>query len=224
MDKRFWAILGILAVIVIGAIWVSNNNKSNGPTANVAPTNHVEGQSPTGVKLVEYGDYECPICSEYYPAVKQVAAQYASKVVFQFRNLPLTSIHQNAFVGARAAEAAAMQNKFWQMHDLLYENQNAWAQSSNPQSYFNQYAQQLGLNVTKFQQDEASDYVNNLINADISAFNKTNQQEATPTFFLDGKYISNSQLIDSSGQPSAQKFATLLDNEIAAKSKSTTKS
>ena len=218
MDKRFWAIIGVLLVIVVGAIIISNNkNKSNTTTSNVAPTNHVEGKGSTGVKLVEYGDYECPICEMYYPVVKQVQSQFNDQIYFQFRNLPLTSIHQNAFVGARAAEAAAMQNKFWQMHDTLYENQTSWAQSSNPSTDFTQYAKQLGLNVSKFQQDESSDYVNSVINADMSAFNKTNQQEATPTFFLDGKYISNSQLVDNSGQPSAQKFATVISNEIASK-------
>lgn len=220
MDKRFWAILGVLLVIVVGAIWV-NNDKKNNTSSNVAPTNHIEGKGSTGVKLVEYGDYECPICGMYYPAVKQVEAQFNSQIYFQFRNLPLTSIHQNAMAGAKAAEAAAMQNKFWQMHDLLYQNQNSWAQASDPSTYFTAYAKQLGLNVTKFQQDESSDYVNNLINADMNAFNKTGQQEATPTFFLDGKYISNSQLVDSNGQPSVQKFTTLINNEIAAKTKNT---
>lgn len=221
MDKRFWAIIGVLLVIVVGAIIISNNkNKSNTTTSNVAPTNHVEGKGSTGVKLVEYGDYECPICEMYYPVVKQVQSQFNDQIYFQFRNLPLTSIHQNAFVGARAAEAAAMQNKFWQMHDTLYENQTSWAQSSDPSTFFTQYAKQLGLNVSKFQTDESSDYINSLINADMNAFNKTNQQEATPTFFLDGKYISNSELVDNSGQPSAQKFAAVISNEIASKQQS----
>jgi protein-disulfide isomerase len=221
MDKRFWAIIGVLLIIVVGAILVSNNkNNSNKATSNVAPTNHVEGKGSSGVKLMEYGDYECPICEMYYPVVKQVQAQFNDQIYFQFRNLPLTSIHQNAFVGARAAEAAAMQNKFWQMHDALYENQNSWAQSSDPSTAFTQYAKQLGLNVSKFQQDESSDYVNNVINADMSAFSKTNQQEATPTFFIDGKYVSNSKLVDSSGQPSAQKFAAVVANEIASKQQS----
>lgn len=224
MDKRFWAIIGVLIIIVVGGIWISNNkNKSTTSNSNVPPTNHVEGKGSTGIKLVEYGDYECPICEMYYPVVKQTQAQFNDQIYFQFRNLPLTSIHQNAFVGARAAEAAAMQNQFWQMHDLLYENQNSWAQSSNPQQFFTQYAKQLGLNVSKFQTDESSDYVNNVINADMNEFNKTNQQEATPTFFLDGKYISNSNLVDASGQPSAQKFAAVISQAIASKEQSSKK-
>jgi protein-disulfide isomerase len=220
MDKRFWAILGVILVVVVGAIWISNDKKNNNTNTNAAPTNHVEGQGTTGVKLVEYGDYECPICGMYYPTVKQIQAEFNSQIYFQFRNLPLTSIHQNAMAGARAAEAASEQDKFWQMHDLLYENQNSWAQASDPTPYYTAYAKQLGLNITKFQQDEASDYVNNVINADLNAFSQTGQQEATPTFFLDGKYISNSELVDSNGQPSATKFAAVINNEIASKAKS----
>ena len=219
MDKRFWAVLGVIAVIVVGAIWISGN-KAAAPTSNAQPTNHVEGQGKSGVKLVEYGDYECPICGEFYPIVKQVQAQFATQIYFQFRNLPLTSIHPNAFAGARAAEAAGLMGKFWQMHDLLYDNQQTWANSSNPQPYFNSYAQQLGLNVTQFKQKIASDQVNNLINADLDAFAKTHEQEATPTFFLDGKYINNTELVSSNGQPSVSNFAAVLNAEIASKNPS----
>jgi len=223
MDKRFWAVLGVIAVFVVGAIWISNNNKANAPSSNAKPTNHIEGKGTTGVKLVEYGDYECPVCSGYYPTVKQVAAQFSDQIYFQFRNLPLTSIHQNAFAGARAAEAASLQGKFWQMHDLLYENnqyeqQTGWVVSSNPlNDYFVGFAQQLGLNINEFKTDYASEKVDNAINTDVNAFNKTKQAEGTPSFFLDGKYISNTQLVDSNGQPSVQKFAQVINAEIAKK-------
>jgi len=217
MDKRFWAVIGVIAVFVVGAIWISNNNKANAPSSNTSPTHHVEGKGSKGVTLVEYGDYECPICGNYYPTVKQVAAQFNDQIYFQFRNLPLTSIHPNAFAGARAAEAAGLMGKYWEMHDLLYQNQNSWATSSSPQQYFDAYARQLGLNVSTFDQKMTSDQVNNLINADLDAFAKTKQQEATPTFFLDGKYVSNAKLIDSNGQPDAQKFADVINAEIASK-------
>ncbi len=197
MDKRFLAILGVILVIVIGAIWITNNKKTNSTAGNGQPTNHVMGSTSTGVKLLEYGDYECPYCGQYYPIVKQVAAEYANQIQFQFRNLPLTQLHPNAFAGARAAEAAALQGKFWQMHDALYENQNAWASSTNVTPIFNSYATQLGLNLTQFKTDYSSDKVNSSINADVAAFNKTNQQTATPAFFLNGKFIQPTQSIAS---------------------------
>jgi protein-disulfide isomerase len=90
MDKRFWAVLGVIAVIVVGVIWVNNAQKNNTSSGNASPTEHIEGKSTTGVKLVEYGDYECPYCGQYFPIVKQVAAMYANQITFHFRNLPLT--------------------------------------------------------------------------------------------------------------------------------------
>jgi protein-disulfide isomerase len=123
--------------------------------------------------------------------------------------LPLSQIHPNAFAGARAAEAASLQNKFWEMHDMLYENQNTWSQASNPKDYFNQYAEQLGLNVEQFKTDFASTKVNSSINADLAAFKKTGAATETPTFFLDGKRIDT--------KADAETFSKLLDAAIESK-------
>jgi protein-disulfide isomerase len=199
MDKRFWGIVAAIVIVLIGIFVITNhhNKGSNTLTSNAQPTHHVEGLNQDGITLLEYGDYECPYCGEYYPIVKQVEALYNQYITFQFRNLPLTQIHPNAFAGARAAEAAALQNKFWQMHDLLYENQDSWVDSGNPETYFVQYAQQLGLNINTFKQDFASDQVNNTINADVAAFGQTGAQEATPSFFLNGKQIQPSESLAS---------------------------
>ena len=221
MDKRFLGILAAL-IIIFGGIFVitqhSGNNTPGSTNSSTQPTRHVEGQGTKGVTLVEYGDYECPVCEQYYQPLKQVFSQFSTQIYFQFRNLPLTAIHPNAFAGARAAEAAGLQNKYWQMHDKLYDNQNDWAGASNPQTFFDTYAQQIGLNVTKFDSDYSSSQVNNAINADLAAFAKTGQQQATPTFFLDGTYVANSELIDSqTGQPSPTQFASVINAEIAKK-------
>lgn len=225
MDKRFLGILGAIVIIFIAvfAITQSSGNKTNsgGSNSGAQATNHVEGQDSAGVTLVEYGDYECPICEAYYLPLKQAVTPLLPQIHFQFRNLPLTAIHQNAFAGARAAEAAGMQNKYWQMHDKLYENQNEWVSSSSPIDQFSKYAQQLGLNVTKFKSDYNSSQVNDAINADLAVFAKTKQEQATPTFFLDGKLLPNTSLVDSStGAPSADKISTAIKNEISAKTKS----
>ena len=222
MSKGFWIVVAAIVVMFGGILWLKGNNKAGAPSNGAQPTNHVEGLGQKHVTLVEYGDYECPYCEQYYPVVKQVAATYNSEIVFQFRNLPLTQIHPNAFAGARAAEAAALQNKFWQMHDALYDNQMQWVNSSDPTIFFNQYASQLGLNVTKFKADFAGTQVNNSINADIAAFNKTGNELATPTFFLDGKKINPGISLESDGQTanvpaSVALFAKLIDQAIAAK-------
>lgn len=227
MDKRFLAILAAIIIIFAGIFALtkhSNNNSgtSNSSTSSTQPTNHVEGQGAKHVTLVEYGDYECPVCEVYYPVVKQVVANNLANIYFQFRNLPLSTIHKNAFAAARAAEAASLQGKFWQMHDKLYDNQDpsgtsGWVASNNPLTYFDSYAKDIGLNQTQFDQDYTSSKVNDAINADLNAFNKTGQQEATPSYFLDGKYIPNSELVDQNGQPSADKFQALLNAEFAKK-------
>lgn len=222
MDKRFLGILVGLVIVFIGVFAISShkndstNNSSSSSTGQA--TNHVQGQGKAGVTLVEYGDYECPVCEVYYHPLKAVANQYSNDIYFQFRNLPLSQIHQNAFAAARAAEAAGLQGKFWQMHDALYDNQTEWTPPvANPLPVFDKYAKNIGLNISQFNDDYASSKVNSAINADINAFMKTGQQQATPTFFLNGKYIANDQLVDSSGQPSADKISNLIKAEIAKK-------
>lgn len=219
MSKQFWIALAAIAVILGGIVIATNHNKNNASSGSSGtPTSHIEGKGTKGVTLIEYGDYECPVCGSFYSIVKQVTAKYNDQIFFQFRNLPLTQIHQNAFAGARAAEAAGLQNKYWEMHDLLYENQAAWAQSNDPQAFFDTYATELGLNVKQFDTDFASEKVNNAIQADLAAFNKTKDEMATPTFYLDGKKLDNTKLIDSNNKPNLDAFSKVIDDEIAKKS------
>ncbi len=222
MDKRLLGILGGIVIIfaVVFALTQGGTSDKTNNTTGTQPTSHTQGQDQKGVTLVEWGDYECPVCAAYNLVVNQTKQQFSKDILYQFRNLPLTAIHPNAFAAARAAEAAGLQNKYWQMHDSLYASQDQWAAAANPRSIFDTYAQQLGLNVSQFDKDYASDQVNGAINADLAAFAKTGKEMATPTFFLDGKYISNSQLVDpQTGQPSAVQFANLINAEITAKSK-----
>src|SRR3954465_14281877 len=115
MDKRFLGILAVL-VIVFGGIFVvsqKSSDSSNGTKSGSnkgQPTNHVIGDNAKNITFVEYGDYECPICGAYYQPIKQALTDGVLKNIhFQFRNLPRSSIPQNAFAGARAAEAAGLQ-------------------------------------------------------------------------------------------------------------------
>jgi protein-disulfide isomerase len=219
MSKGFLGVI-VLVILAFAGIFALSGNKANAPSNNSKNgtlTQHIEGQGKSGVTLVEYGDYQCPFCGQYYPTVKQVQTQFNNQIYFQFRNFPLVNLHQNAFAAARAAEAAAMQNKFWEMHDALYESQTQWSKLSDAVPYFNQLAQQLGLDITKFKADYASGKVNNLINADVAEGTKLNIQ-GTPTFFLDGKVLNSNDLVDSSSQPSASAFAKLINAEIAKKS------
>lgn len=218
VSKQFLAIIAIIVVVLGGVFFFTNKDSGSTKSSSKATaTNHVEGSTSSGVKLVEYGDYECPYCGAYYPYVKQAVEAYKDKIQFQFRNLPLTSIHKNARAGARAAEAAALQGKFWEMHDKLYENQDAngktgWVVSNNPlDQYFANYARQLGLDTNKFKTDYASSAVNDVINADLAEFKKTGYEESTPTFILDGKQVKPGY--------SVEEFTRAFDAAIKAKAK-----
>lgn len=226
MSRNFLIIL-VAIIVVLGGVFFLGKGKSDngsGGSSSGQATSHISGQGKKGITLMEYGDYECPVCYSYYPVVKQVAAKYNEDIYFQFRNLPLSQIHPNAFAGARAAEAAGLQGKYFEMHDLLYENQDpngqtGWVASSDAlDNYFVGFASQLGLNTAKFKQDFSSSTVNDAINADVAAFNKTGQQTATPTFFINGVYVNNTKLIDNNG-PSVDKFSAVIDAAIAAKNK-----
>lgn len=214
MDKRFWGIIGVIVVIFAGILALNGNSNDAGNGGGGAkPTSHIKGNTASKVTLVEYGDYECPVCEGYFSTVEQVQQKYNDTVKFQFRNLPLLQIHPNAFAGARAAEAADKQGKFWEMHDLLYNQTNwsEWSTSKNPVPYFDNYASQLKLNMAQFKKDFSSNAVNNSINADITAFKNTGEQESTPSFFINGKYYANSKLVDASGNPSVEAFSKVLD-------------
>ena len=215
MSKTFWAIIAVIVVVFGGILLFNGRGKDTPGTSDtsVQPTNHVKGKGTTGVAVVEYGDYQCPYCGQFEPFVEQAVAKYGDQITFQFRNLPLIQVHQNALAGARAAEAASNQDKFWEMHDMLYENQTTWSESSNPQSYFDQYAKQLGLNISQFDKDAASAHTNDVINADIAAFDKTGNEKSTPAFFIDGKLVNPTSI-------SEEALTKLIDQAIAAKKKS----
>jgi protein-disulfide isomerase len=161
------------------------------------------------VTLIEYGDYQCPYCKQYYPVVKQVAKEYKDKVQFQFRNFPLAFAHPHAMGAAQTAEAAAGQGKFWEMHDLLYEKQDEWAKSDAAGNDFVRYAAKLNLNMKKFRQDYASKEVNNIIRADEAEARRLKLPQ-TPAFLLNGKEVSPDATIQS--------FRKLLDTALQQKS------
>lgn len=227
MDRRFLGILAAIIIVFIGvfALTQNSNDSSSGSSGNKnssgsQESHNVTGKGGKGVTLVEWGDYQCPVCEKYSAPLNQLAEKYKTDIYFQFKNLPLTQIHQNAFAAARAAEAAGLQNKYWQMHDKLYENQNSWVSASDPLSIFSQYAQQIGLNVSQFKTDYASSKINRTINADLAAFAKTGRDQATPTFFLNGRYIENSQFTDpQTGNPSVDRMSQVIQAEIDKVSK-----
>ncbi len=211
MDKRFLIIIAVLVVVFGGIFWFTKSRSSapgaNGGDSSTGGTNHVIGNNTTGVTLVEFGDFQCPACYQYWPLVKQVQEKYNDQIAFQFRNFPLVQIHPNAMMAARAAEAASLQDKFWEMHDLLFQNQQSWASAPNPGAFFEQYAAQLGLNVEQFKTDMNSPVVAAAINADVAAVQALGGT-GTPVFVLNGKKIDPLP-------KTVEEFSKLIDDAIA---------
>jgi protein-disulfide isomerase len=215
MSKGFWGVIAVVVLLLVGVFAFTgnkNDTNSSGKSSSNKPTEHIEGKGQSGVKLVEYGDYQCPYCGQAFAPVKEAVDSLSDQIYFQFRNFPLQNVHQNAFAAARAAEAASLQNKFWEMHDALYESQNQWSSLSNPVPFFEKLAKQLGLNASKFKTDYSSSTVNNLINADMAAGTKLNIT-GTPTFFLDGKKV------DLPYNNGAQAVEKTINDAITAKQK-----
>lgn len=148
------------------------------------------GPTDAPLIIVEFGDYQCPSCSSAHPAIKALLAEHPNQIRFVFRHFPLMQ-HPYAVVAAQAAEAAGAQGKYWEMHNWLYEHQNEWSASSNPQPLFSTAATSLGLNVTTFDQAMQAKTATNKIQQGLA--DGTNiGVDATPTFYLNGRKFSGS--------------------------------
>ncbi len=144
----------------------------------VGPRDHVIGKTTAPVTLVEYGDYECPHCGHAYPLIKKLLKQFNNQLLFVFRNFPMQQSHPDAMAAAEAAEAAGLQNRFWEMHDLLYEHQDEL--DGNNLQYF---AETLDLNIEKFENDCNSSAVASKIESDFESGVRSGVN-GTPTFFI----------------------------------------
>jgi protein-disulfide isomerase len=141
---------------------------------------HVRG-AVGGRLILEYGDYECPYSRQAYRAIEQVERQLGDAVRFAFRHFPLTEIHPHAADAATSAEAAALQGRFWEMHDLLYHRQKALEDDD-----LRRYAADIGLDVERFDRDRVDDSVLRRVARDMTSGIASGQVLGTPTLFIDG--------------------------------------
>jgi protein-disulfide isomerase len=163
------------------------------PLPQASPTATIPIEKPnvkvsSPVVLEEYGDYQCPPCGMLYPVLKDIEHEYGKQLQVVFHHFPLTKIHKNAMNAARAAEAARNQGKFWEMHDRLYRNQNAWKDLDDPRPMFIQYAQELGLNADRFARDLNSPDVEQRIASDMQKGTSIGVT-GTPTVFIEGQML-----------------------------------
>jgi protein-disulfide isomerase len=141
---------------------------------------HVRGEAGAPL-ILEYGDYECPYSRQAFRSIERVERELSGRVRFAFRHFPLTQIHPHALSASAAAEAAAEQGRFWEMHDLLFHRQKALEEND-----LRMYAAEVGLDLDQFDRDRVADTIGARIVRDIASGDATGLVRGTPTMFIDG--------------------------------------
>jgi protein-disulfide isomerase len=154
------------------------------PTYAVEPIganiDHIRGQAGAPL-ILEYGDYECPYSRKAFRSIERVEARLTGRVRFAFRHFPLTAIHPHALAASLAAEAAALQDRFWEMHEFLFHRQEALMDDD-----LRRYAVELGLDVERFDRDRDSEKTRERVRRDVRRGIASGEVHGTPTLFING--------------------------------------
>src|SRR5215204_3986383 len=205
-----FVIIGAVLVAVTAAVVLmsrpsASNSSTPAPTASSpsqaqrqapqpgAPNPWARGMPTARVTVEEFSDFQCPACGALEPGLRRVMKNYEDRVQFIFRNFPL-QMHKYAFLASRAAEAAGQQGKFWEMHDMIYDNQKEWGDSMEPRVQFDSYASRLGLDVQRFKADMERQDLADRIKADYARGLSLNVK-GTPTIFLNGRELVPGKLV-----------------------------
>lgn len=200
----------VLAALVGGIVWLvsQENAAASGSLAvPIGPDDWSKGNASASVTLVEYSDFQCPACGAYFSILKEVEKTFGDRLKLIYRHFPLKNVHPNAEPAARAAEASGRQGKFWEMHDLLFENQTAWSGLRDPEETFAGYADRLGLDRTQFLADFKGTETAVAVQSDYDG-GFASRVNATPTFFLDSRQIPNPRTYDE--------FKAIVEQALAA--------
>ena len=147
----------------------------------VSDKDHIQGEANAIIELVEYGDYQCPYCGMAYPVIKNIQKKFGKDLKFVFRNFPLSKIHPHAKLAAIAAEASDKQERFWEMHDIIFENQKNLSNS-----FLIAYANEVGLDIFQFKTDMNDETLIKKIESDFESGLRSGVN-GTPSFFVNGE-------------------------------------
>ena len=196
--------LAILFVVVfiVRALIAPDTSQTNTGSSDLSQqdkdalkTGATIGDPNSKVVVTEFGDYQCPACAAWHTFVKDsMLPKYQDKILFVFKNFPLP-IHKNAKASAYAVEAAGLQGKFWEMHNVVYENQSEWENESNPNGKFEEYAKRIGLNVDQWNKDKDSSKIKDLVEKDTKLGEKLNLP-GTPSFLVNGVLVQTKSEAD----------------------------
>ena len=203
----FVAVVAIIAGVVLyqrNKAETTNYGNNSTPITKSSPADKMKtappGAQPAWTKgapnatitLEEFADFECPSCAYFQPTLKEIKTVYGDRVRIVFRQYPL-QMHPKAYDAARAAEAAGMQGKFWEMHDILYEKQKDWSKSADHRTDFENYAKSLGLNTEKFRTDMVGMPASNRVSLDKQRGDYVGIR-ATPSIFLNGRLLTADEM------------------------------
>ncbi len=195
----------VWGLIVLSSYVPNKEDKTEAPP--ISDEDIKIGTSSAGVTLIEYSDFQCPACAAYYPLVSQLISEFEGKLLFAYRFFPLPN-HKNGMIASQAGFAAHKQGKFKEMQDMLFINQNSWANEGNPQEIYIGYAIKIGLNIEQFIADMNSDETKKFIKKQYSEGAGIGVN-STPTFFVNGAKILNPRTYDD--------FKKIIEDEINKK-------
>ena len=200
--KNPWVAVGVVVVLlIIGSVFLSNQSAQES-NESITITDHVKGNPEASVMLTEYSDFQCPACSSFQPVVESVLEQYGDQIRFEYRHFPLITIHPHALRAAIAAEAAGQQGKFFEFHDLLFQNQQEWSTVAVPTTFFVNYAEELELDIEQFRSQLNSSLLEERVR---SQFDEARELglTGTPSFLLNGQKMKYETLDEFLGQIAA---------------------
>ncbi|MBI2482284.1 MAG: DsbA family protein [Candidatus Vogelbacteria bacterium] len=198
--KRVWLWGGVVLVVLI-VIGISVASVKSGGISTavgdlsdpVTAADWQKGSTNPTATIVEYSDFQCPACGSYYSIIKELLTKRPD-VALVYRHYPLPQ-HLQAKIAATAAEAAGAQGKFWEMHDMLFDNQAVWSDKTSAPEIFIGYAAALKLDLDQFRADVASATTTTAINDDLAS-GRRSRVNSTPTFFIDGEQVNNPAGVD----------------------------
>lgn len=201
MTRTRWIIFAVISVLVLGGlVFLSTRDRvdvsqidGNAVYNGEGIADQVIGDRDSEVVFIEYGDFQCPGCQSLSSSLKMIVENYSDQMAFVYRNFPLTNIHPNALAAATVAEAAGLQGKFFEMHDLLFQNQTAWkdANAESRTEIFRGYAEQLDLNMDEFNEALSDPQINDKIRRDQGLAREAGAT-STPTLVLNGEILDSS--------------------------------
>jgi protein-disulfide isomerase len=198
--KRYLPFVIIAAVLVaaVGAGFLMFRSSQTQPPATSTSAGDSRatsnGLASKGVVTIdEYGDYQCPPCGGLHPILKTLKGEYGGRIQIAFHHYPITQLHNHALEASYAAAAAGLQGKFWEMHNMLYENQSLWSQVGDFRPILINFARQLGLDVPRFTRDMDGLQVVTIVSEDTRRANELGVN-STPSIFINGQLIPNENL------------------------------